>query len=70
MEYNMEGNYIDKQNNILETISKEEINALAKKWLQTDKLNILLVGDKEKIMPGLQQMGYEIIELDVDGNRK
>lgn len=70
MEYNLEGNYIDVQNNILENITKEEINILAKKWLQTDKLNILLVGDKEKIMPGLQQMGYDIIELDVDGNRK
>jgi zinc protease len=70
MEYNLEGNYIDVQNGILENITKDEINALAKKWLQTDKLNILLVGDKEKIMPGLQQMGYDIIELDVDGNRK
>jgi zinc protease len=31
-------------------------------------MNILLVGDKEKILPGLQKLGYEIIELDVDGN--
>jgi zinc protease len=46
------------------------INALANKWLQTDKMNILLVGDKVKIFPGLKKFGYEIIELDVDGNRK
>jgi zinc protease len=29
-----------------------------------------LVGDKAKILPGLQKLGYEIVELDVDGNKK
>lgn len=33
-------------------------------------MNILLVGDKAKILPGLQKLGYEIIELDVDGKLK
>ena len=70
LEYNLEGNYIDAQNAILKSINKSEIDALAKKWLQTDKMNILLVGDKAKILPGLQKFGYEIIELDADGNRK
>ena len=70
LEYNLEGTYMDVQNKILSDITKKEINALAKKWLQTDKMNILLVGDKTKILPGLKKFGYEIIELDVDGNRK
>ena len=70
LEYNLEGDYINKQNDILKSIDKSQINALAKKWLQTDKMIILLVGDKEKILPGLQKFGYEIIELDVDGNKK
>ena len=70
LEYNLEGDYIDKQSSILKTISKDDISNLAKKWLQTDKMNILLVGDKEKIMPGLQKFGFEIVELDTDGNRK
>ncbi len=70
LEYNLEGNYIDAQSNILKNISKSDIAALARKWLQTDKMNILLVGDKEKILPGLQKFGYEIVELDSDGNRK
>jgi zinc protease len=70
LEYNLEGNYIDAQSNILKNISKSDISGLAIKWLQTDKMNILLVGDKEKILPGLQKFGYEIVELDSDGNRK
>jgi zinc protease len=70
LEYNLEGDYIKKQSDILKNISKEEINTLANKWLQTNKMNILLVGDKQKILPGLEKFGMEIIELDVDGNRK
>jgi len=28
---------------------------------------MLLVGDKAKILPGLQKLGYPIVELDADG---
>jgi zinc protease len=70
LEYNLPGNFVQTQNKILSGMSKKEIDALAKKWIKTDKMNILLVGDKAKILPGLQKFGYEIIELDVDGNRK
>ena len=67
--YDLPANYVDTQNKILKGMTKKDIDALAKKWL-TDKMNILLVGDKAKILPGLQKLGYEIIELDVDGNKK
>ncbi|MFN4285761.1 MAG: M16 family metallopeptidase [Lacibacter sp.] len=70
LEYNLPGNYVEQQNKILQEITAAEINALARKWLTTDKMNILLVGDKDKILPGLQKLGYEIVELDVDGNPK
>ena len=68
--YNLPGNYVEKQNKLLAGITKAEIDGLAKKWLVADKMNILLVGDKVKILPGLQKLGYDIIELDVDGNKK
>jgi zinc protease len=70
MEYNLEGSYVATQNNILKKISKKDIDVLAKKWLQTNKLIIVLVGDKSKIMPGLEKFGYEIVELTTDGNLK
>jgi zinc protease len=68
LEYDLPSNYIDEQNKILKNITKEELSAMANKLLNTDKMNILLVGDKAKILPGLQKLGYEIIELDTDGN--
>lgn len=67
LEHNLPADYVDQQNKIINSITKEEIDRLAKKWLQTDKMNILVVGDKEKILPGLEKLGYEIIELDADG---
>ncbi len=70
LQYNLPANFVTMQSNILKNMKKAELDALAKKWLDVDKMNILLVGDKAKILPGLQKMGYEIIELDVDGNKK
>lgn len=68
LDYDLPGDYVDQQNKIVSGISKAEIDALAKKWVNANKMNILLVGDKEKILPGLQKLGYEIIFLDADGN--
>lgn len=66
--YNLPKNFTVRQNEILQKITKADIDASAKMNIDTKKMNILLVGDKEKIMPGLLKLGYEIVELDVDGN--
>ena len=70
LQYNLPANFVTTQSAILKNMKKAELDALAKKWLDVNKMNVLLVGDKTKILPGLQKMGYEIVELDVDGNRK
>jgi zinc protease len=70
LQYDLPANFATQQNTILKNIKKAEIDALAKKWLDVNKMNILLVGDKAKILPGLQKLGYEIVELDVDGVKK
>ena len=67
LDYNLPANYTDLQQQILKSMTKKDIDDLAKKWIHPDKLNMLLVGDKAKILPGLQKLGYKIIELDVDG---
>lgn len=67
LDNNLPANYVDQQNRIIRDITKQEIDALAKKWITSDKMNILVVGDKAKILPTLEKLGYEIVELDVDG---
>lgn len=70
IEYDLPADFADQQNKIIASISKDEINTLAAKYIDKDKMYILLVGDKAKIQPGLQRLGYEIVELDVNGNPK
>ena len=70
LEYDLPGNFVEEQNRILTNLTKADVNALAKKYIKEDKMNILLVGDKAKILPALQKLGYEIIELDTDGKTK
>ncbi len=69
LDYNLPANYVDQQNKLLAKLTRQEINAVAKKMLSPDKMNILLVGDKAKILDGVKKLGYEIIELDADGKK-
>jgi zinc protease len=69
-EYNLKPTYVDEQNKILSTITPAELNALSAKYLNTDNMVILVVGDKARILPGLQKLGYPIVELDSDGKPK
>jgi len=70
LQYDLPPTYVQQQSTILKNITKKDIDAIAKKYLDVKKMNIVLVGDKDKIMPGLKTMGYEIVELDTDGNVK
>lgn len=67
--YNLKPDYVKKQNKILNEITKPEIDAIAKKYIDLNKMNIVLVGDKKTILPGLQKLGYEVVELDSNGNK-
>jgi zinc protease len=67
LEYNLPANYVELQNKILQGMTPEQIKATAAKYIRPEKMNILLVGDKAKIIDGVKKLGYEIVELDVDG---
>ena len=68
LDYNLPADYVDQQTKILKEITKQEIDALAKKWINPEKMNILLVGDKQTILPGVEKLGYTITELNTDGD--
>ena len=68
LQYNLPADYVTRQNTILHTITKKDLNSITKKYLHPDKMNIVLVGDKALILPGLRRLGYEMIEVDADAN--
>ncbi|GAB3932857.1 M16 family metallopeptidase [Mucilaginibacter myungsuensis] len=66
--YNLQPNYLEQQAAQLKGATSAQLKAIANKYMDIDKMNILLVGDKARILPELQKHNYEIVELDVDGN--
>jgi zinc protease len=69
LRYNLPADFVNQQTKILNNIPASEMQQLANKYFDLGKMNILLVGDKDLFLPGLQGMGYEIVELDADGNK-
>ena len=67
VEYNLEKDYIEKQKNILKSATKQSINATANKYLQDDKMIIVVVGNRDLVMEPLKKLGYEIDEYNNEG---
>ncbi len=59
---NLPGDYVKQQNQIINGLTKSEINAVAKEYIVPEKMTILIVGDKEKIKAPLEKLGYKIID--------
>lgn len=66
--YNLDEDYTSKQNNILQQMTKKEIDLLAAKYLNPDQMNIVVVGDKAVVKEKLMELGYPLKELDKEGN--
>ena len=66
--YDLDESFVKEQNEILASIGAEELNELATKHLTMDDMIIVVVGDKAVILPQLEELGYEIVELDAEGN--
>ena len=66
--YDLDDDFVQEQSTILSGIGKGEIDEVARKYLVMDDMIIVVVGDKQVILPGLEALGYEIVELDDAGN--
>jgi zinc protease len=67
LDYNLPDNYSEEQNKVLMGMTKEEVDALAKKWLDDQHMVVTVVGDKSKIGAGLAKLGYDVVEVDSNG---
>jgi len=68
MSYNLEPSFVDEQAEILQGMSKTDMDALSAKHLDLDGMIMVVVGDKAKHMEEVKALGYPVIELDPDGN--
>jgi predicted Zn-dependent peptidase len=69
MKYNLPQDYFKTYSKKVKSMNLEGIQKLSKQMINEDKLSWFVVGDKDKILKGLKEAGFdEIIFVDADGN--
>lgn len=63
--YELDKNYKLEQNQIINTISQDEVAALAKKYLQLESMQVVVVGDAAAIEESLTTLGRPIVKLEI-----
>lgn len=66
--YGLSGDFVRRQQAIISGMTVDRINELARAHLPLENMQILVVGDKAVINESLVELGYNIVELDVEGN--
>ena len=67
VEYDLAPDYVQQQSDILQNLTAADVQASAQQYLPADKMYILVVGDRAKAFPGLAELGYDVVELDTNG---
>ncbi|MBA6352606.1 MULTISPECIES: pitrilysin family protein [unclassified Colwellia] len=65
LEYDLKPSFVQERAEIVETISAEEINTLAKKHLNLAEMLMVVVGDAKTLKPQLKALGYEVIDYEI-----
>ncbi len=65
--YDLDKSFVDDQTKIIKTITQKEINGLARKYLDKENMYILVVGDAASNRSKLENLGYEVVDLDPKG---
>lgn len=67
IEYDLESDFVNRQQQIINDLTMERVNELATKHLPVEEMILLVVGDKMLIEDELIALGYNIVELDSEG---
>lgn len=65
LEHDLTPEFVKDRSRIVDSITAEEINQLAKKHLNFDDMFILVVGDAKTLRPKLQALGYRVKDFEV-----
>ncbi|MCP4271430.1 MAG: insulinase family protein [Gammaproteobacteria bacterium] len=65
LEYNLTPDFVKQRAEIVDNITAEEINALAKKHLDIKEMIFVVVGNSEVLKPQLEALGYEVVNYEI-----
>jgi zinc protease len=66
--YNLPDTYFNDYISKINAVTLADVNRVSNKYLTPDKMAIVVVGDRKVVEPGLRQLGYNVVILDVEGN--
>lgn len=67
IEYDLDRNFVNVQQQIINDLTMDRVNDLAREHLPVEEMILLVVGDKMLIEESLIELGYNIVELDSEG---
>lgn len=67
--YGLPEDYFDRYRETIAAVSKDDIARVAQKYLDPDRVLIVIVGNANQIREPLGMLGIPIHDLDIDGNR-
>lgn len=67
--YHLDNDYRAQQTKIIKAITLDELNGLAKQELDTGKMQIIVVGDKQIVWPQLESMKLPVTELSLESGK-
>ena len=65
LEFGLTPDFVKKRTEIVNNISTDEINALAKKHLNLKEMLMVVVGNSAVLKPELEALGYEVIDYKI-----
>lgn len=66
--FNLSDDYFKTYDAKVRNLTRDELQQLSAQVVKPDQVNWFVIGDKSKIIDNLKETGYEIIEVDPDGN--
>ena len=68
LKYDLNDDYYQTYGDKVRNLKLDDVKMLSKKIVRPGDMAYFVVGDKEKILPGLKELGLEIVLVDADGN--
>jgi zinc protease len=66
--YGLPEDYFDRYRENIAAVSKDEITRVANKYLDPDRVLVVIVGNASEIREPLGSLGFPMHEMDIDGN--
>ncbi|AXY00341.1 insulinase family protein [Vibrio alfacsensis] len=65
LKYDLDQDYLQQRNAIVDTVDKRTLDALAQKWFDPNDYQIIVVGDAKSLRPQLEKLGKDVEELEI-----